>query len=44
MGIRVSNIPVPLRGLNTVRVETEMAFDMKLVGSDLGYFFHNIVQ
>lgn len=44
MGIRVSNIPVPLRGLNTVRVETEMAFDMKLVGSDLGYFFHNIVS
>lgn len=44
MGIRVSNIPVPLRGLGTNRVEAEMAFDMKLVGSDLGYFFLNITN
>ncbi len=44
MGVRVSNIPVPLRGLGTVRIETEMSFDMKLVGSDLGFFFYNITN
>lgn len=44
MGIRVSNIPVPLRGQGTNRVEAEMAFDMKLVGTDLGYFFNSITN
>jgi hypothetical protein len=28
---------------STVRCEAEMAFDMKVVGSDLGYFFTSIV-
>jgi hypothetical protein len=33
----------PRRPGSTVRCETEMAFDMKVVGSDLGYFFTSIV-
>lgn len=44
MGVRVSSIPMPWRGLGTVRTEAEMAFDMKLVGSDLGVFFSGIVS
>ncbi len=43
MGVRVSSIPRPWLGLGTVRTEVEMSFDMKLVGSDLGYFYHNAV-
>lgn len=37
--------PVPNRGKpgSTTRVEAEMAFDMQIVGSDLGYFFNSIV-
>ena len=44
-GISAWSEPVPNRGKpgSTVRCEAEMAFDMKLVGSDLGYFFTSIV-
>ncbi len=44
-GISAWSEPVPNRGRpgSTVRCEAEMAFDMKLVGSDLGYFFTSIV-
>lgn len=44
-GISAWSEPVPNRGKpgSTVRCESEMAFDMKLVGSDLGYFFTSIV-
>lgn len=44
MGVRMLQIPMPWLGNNTVRTEGEMAFDMQVVGSDLGYFFSNIVQ
>lgn len=44
MGVRVSSIPMPWRGLGTIRTEAEMAFDMKLVGSDLGVFFSGVVS
>lgn len=44
LGIRVSEIPMPTLGNGTIRVEGEMAFDMKLVGSNLGYYFSAIVQ
>lgn len=44
MGVRVSQIPMPWRGLGTVRTEGEMAFDMQAVGTDLGVFFSGIVQ
>lgn len=44
-GISAWSEPVPNRGRpgSTIRCETEMAFDMKVVGSDLGYFFNSIV-
>jgi len=44
MGVRVAQIPLPWLGLETVRTEGEMAFDMQAVGTDLGYYFSNIVQ
>lgn len=44
MGVRVSQIPLPWLGLETIRTEAEMAFDMVVVGSDLGYHFSGIVQ
>lgn len=44
MGVRIIQIPMPWLGANTVRTEGEMAFDMQVVGSDLGYFFSGIVQ
>lgn len=40
-GIRVLNIPAPLN--RSVKIDVEMAFDMKVVASDLGYFFSNAV-
>lgn len=43
LGIRVSQIPMNWRGLGTVRTEAEMAFDMQIVGTDLGYFLHSMV-
>jgi Phage major capsid protein E len=42
LGVATYQIPMPWRGLKTVRTEVEMAFDMALVGSDLGYFFNTI--
>jgi hypothetical protein len=44
MGIRVAQIPAPLLGLETIRTEAEMAFDMQVIGADLGYRFAGIVQ
>jgi len=44
-GISAWSEPVPNRGKpgSTIRCEAEMAMDMKLVGSDLGYYFTSIV-
>jgi hypothetical protein len=44
MGVRVAQIPLPWLGLETIRTEGEMAFDMSVVASDTGYFFSGIVQ
>ena len=44
LGVRVAQIPLPWKGLETVRTEGEMAFDMKAVSTDLGYHFSSIVQ
>ncbi|MBV9984516.1 hypothetical protein [Bradyrhizobium sp.] len=44
MGVRVAQIPMPWLGLETVRTEGEMAFDMQVIGNDLGYHFSSIVQ
>lgn len=43
LGIATYQIPMPWRGVKTVRTEVEMAFDMQVVGADLGYFFSSIV-
>ena len=43
LGVAVYQIPMPWRGIKTVRTEAEMAFDMQIVGNDLGYFFASIV-
>ncbi len=42
LGIRVSQIPMNWLGLGTIRNESEMAFDMQVVGSDLGFFWSGI--
>ena len=44
MGVRIAQIPLPWLGLETVRTEGEMAFDMVAVGTDLGYHYSGIVQ
>jgi hypothetical protein len=44
LGITVASIPMPWLGLNTLRIEGQMAFDMQVVGADLGYHFSGIVQ
>ena len=44
LGVRIAQIPLPWKGLETVRTEGEMAFDMKAVGTDLGYHFGGICQ
>lgn len=44
MGVRIAQIPMPWLGLETVRTEGEMAFDMQVIGNDLGYHFSGIVQ
>lgn len=43
LGVAAYQIPVPLRGIGTIRNECEMAFDMQIVGTDLGYYFDSIV-
>ena len=42
-GSVISQIPMPWLGRNTVRIEGELAFATKLVGVDLGAYFHNAV-
>lgn len=43
-GNRVVRIPMPWLGMDTERIEAEMAFDMKVVSKDLGVFFKDIVD
>jgi len=43
LGVRMAQIPMNWLGLGTIRNEADMAFDMQVVGSDLGYFFNGIV-
>lgn len=44
LGIRTAQIPMNWKGLGTIRTECEMAFDMQIVGADLGFFFSSIVS
>jgi len=43
LGGRINRIPVPLLGIGTERIECELAYDMKVVASDMGIFFSGIV-
>lgn len=43
-GHRIVRLPMPLLGLGTERIEGEMAFDIKQISDDLGYFFYNAVS
>jgi hypothetical protein len=43
-GSRISQIPTPLLGIGSVRTEGELAFVTKIVGADLGAYFHNAVS
>lgn len=43
-GNRVVRIPMPWLGMDTERIEGEMAFDMKTVGADLGIFMKDLVK
>jgi len=43
-GNRILRIPMPQLGMGTERIEGEMAFDLKVVSDDLGYFFQNAVS
>lgn len=43
LGNRITRIPMPWLGMDTERIEAEMAFDMKVIGSDLGIFLKDIV-
>jgi hypothetical protein len=42
-GIRINNIPTPLLGIGSNRIEGEMAFAMPSIATDVGYFFSGIV-
>lgn len=43
-GNRIVRLPMDLLGLGVERIEAEMAFDTKVICSDLGVFFKGIVQ
>jgi len=42
-GNRIVRIPMPWLGMDTERIEGEMAFDTKVIATDLGVFFKDIV-
>ena len=43
LGVRILQIPMPWLGASMVRTDASMAFDMQLVGTDLGFFYNSIV-
>ncbi len=43
-GSRISQIPMPWLGVGTNRIEGELAFAVKIVGADLGAYYHNAVS
>lgn len=44
LGVRVQEIPTPLLGNGSVRIEGELAYDMQVVAADCGAYFSGIVQ
>jgi hypothetical protein len=43
MGLTIGTSSFRLESLRATRVEAELAFDNKVVASDLGYFWNSIV-
>lgn len=43
-GNTITRIPMPWLGRKTERIEGEAAFDMKIVGKDLGFFLNDLVD
>lgn len=43
-GNRIVRLPMDMLGLGTERIEGEIAFDAKIIASDLGVFFKDIVD
>lgn len=41
-GVTIARMPVPLK--KAERVEGEMTFDMRVIGSDLGYFLEDLIS
>ena len=44
MGIVIYQDRLPGKGRNTIRTDSDMAFDMEVVSSDLGYYFSGITS
>ncbi len=44
LGNRIVRIPMPWLGMDTERIEAEMALDMKTVAGDLGTFLKDVVE
>ncbi|MGH6821929.1 MAG: hypothetical protein ACREC4_00305 [Methylocella sp.] len=42
-GVAVWTERMPGRGMNTIRIDSQMAYDMKAVSTDLGYYFTTVV-
>jgi hypothetical protein len=42
MGVATWEVPMPVLGPNTIRIEAAMAFDMQVIAPELGYFFSAI--
>lgn len=42
-GSRISQIPTPLLGIGSVRIEGELSFATKIVGADLGAYYNDCV-
>lgn len=43
IGGRVVRIPMPWLGLDTERIEAEMAYDQQIVAKDLGMYFEDVI-
>jgi hypothetical protein len=42
MGVASWQVPMPVLGPNTIRIEAAMAFDMQVIAPEVGYFFSGI--
>lgn len=44
LGTRINRIPTPLLGIGSERIEIEAQYVMKVIATDMGYFFNGIVS